>query len=119
MTTMTTMNANTTTDAVVTFEGAWAAASTSEARKWVLYQFFPTASLYLTVSERRGLMDVSVPIKKSDAAGAEFTMCRGTIRTRVCGFAYCTEDSESAGNWYCEECRRYGYGDEACASGSE
>ena len=112
--TMTTTNMGATTTTTTTFEGAWAAASTSEARKLVLYQFFPTASLYLTVSERRELMDVSVPPTKSDAAaaGAEFTMCRGTIRKRVCGFAYCTEDPESIGRWYCEECRRYGDGDE-------
>ena len=40
-------------------------------------------------------------------------LCDGTLRKRVCGFAYCVEDTpDGEGYWYCDECRGYKEEDE-------
>lgn len=91
------------------FEEQWALARTSEARASLLAFYSPTASVTLTHYQRSILMGVSLPATKSSHPDAELTFCDGTLRQRVCGFAYCVEDTlNGEGYWYCDECRRYG-----------
>ncbi len=91
------------------FEEEWALATTSEARARVLDTYYPLASATLTHYQRSILMGVSLPATKSSHPDAELTFCDGTLRQRICGFAYCVEDGpDGEGYWYCDECRRYG-----------
>jgi len=100
----------TTWSPIPSFEEQWALAKTSEERAKLLAFYSPTASLTLTYHQRSILMSVSLPAKKSDHLDAELTFCDGTIAKRVCGFAYCVEDTDPDGNgyWYCDECRKSG-----------
>ena len=91
------------------FEEEWALATTSEARARLLSVYYPLASSTLTHYQRSILMCVSLPATKSSNPDAELTFCDGTLRQRICGFAYCVEDTpDGEGYWYCDECRRYG-----------
>ena len=93
---------------IPSFEEQWALAKTSEERASLLAFHSPTASLTLTHYLRSILMNVNLPAKKSDNLDAELTFCDGTLRKRVCDFAYCVEDtSDGAGYWYCDECRNF------------
>ncbi len=95
------------------FEEQWAIAQTSEARASLLLTYFPLASETLTHYRRSILMNVSLPATKSSNPDAELTFCDGTLRRRVCGFAYCVEDTpDGEGYWYCDECRGYKEEDE-------
>jgi hypothetical protein len=92
---------------IPSFEEQWALAHTTEARAHLLDIYFPMASQTLTHYQRSILMSVTLPAKKSSNPEAELTFCDGTIRKRVCGLAYCTEDTpDGAGYWYCDECRQ-------------
>jgi hypothetical protein len=74
----------------------------------LLDTYFPLASETLTHYQRNILMSVKLPATKSSHPAAELTFCDGTIRQRVCGFAYCVEDTTGGeGYWYCDECRNY------------
>ena len=93
---------------IPSFEQQWALATTSEQRASLLAFHSPTASITLTHYQRSILMHVNLPAKKSDNLDAELTFCDGTLRKRVCDFAYCVEDtSDGAGYWYCDECRNF------------
>jgi hypothetical protein len=88
------------------FEEEWAEASSSEARAHLLDTYYPLASASLTSYQRRIMMCVSLPARKSSHPDAELTFCDGTVRQRICGFTYCVEDTpDGEGYWYCEECR--------------
>ncbi len=90
------------------FEEEWALAETSQDRAILLAFYSPTASLTLTRYQRSILMDVTLPATKSNNPEAELTFCDGTLRKRVCDFAYCVEDSEGGGGyWYCDACRNF------------
>jgi len=91
------------------FEEQWALATTSEQRASLLAFYSPTASLTLTHYQRSILINVTLPANKSDNQDAELTFCDGTLRKRVCDFAYCVEDTDpdGAGYWYCDECRNF------------
>jgi len=94
---------------IPSFEEQWALAKTSEQRASLLAFYSPTSSLTLTHHQRSILMSVNLPATKSDHPDAELTFCDGTLRKRVCGFAYCVEDTpDGEGYWYCDECRKYG-----------
>jgi hypothetical protein len=94
---------------IPSFEEQWALAKTSQARASLLALYSPTASLSLTHHQRSILMSVSLPATKSTHPDAELTFCDGRLRKRVCGFAYCMEDTpDGEGYWYCDECRRFG-----------
>ena len=98
---------------IPSFEDQWALAKTSEQRASLLALYSPTASINLTHHQRSILMSVSLPATKSDHPDAELTFCDGTLRKRVCGFAYCVEDApDGEGYWYCDECRAYKEEDE-------
>jgi hypothetical protein len=92
-----------------TFEEQWAAAQTNEARMTLLRIRFPKSNWAIKYTCRTDLMKVDLPTTKSSNPEAELTFCHGTIRTRVCEFRYCLEDSDpdNAGQWYCEECVKY------------
>jgi hypothetical protein len=93
---------------IPSFEEQWALAKTSQARASLLALYSPTASLSLTHYQRSILMSVSLPATKSTHPDAELTFCDGTLRQRVCDFAYCVEDTpDGEGYWYCDECRRF------------
>ena len=93
---------------IPSFEQQWALATTSEQRASLLTFHSPTASATLTHYLRSILMHVNLPAKKSDNLDAELTFCDGTLRKRVCDFAYCVEDTlDGAGYWYCDECRNF------------
>jgi hypothetical protein len=96
--------------AIPSFEDQWALANSSEERASLLAFHAPTASLSLTHYQRSILMCVSLPATMSSHPDAELTFCDGTLRQRICGFAYCVEDTTPEGNgfWYCDECRGYG-----------
>ena len=85
------------------FEEQWALAKTSQERANLL-EFYSPSSI-LTHYQRSILMSVDLPATKSDNPDAELTFCDGTIRKRVCDFAYCVEDSQGTGYWYCDACR--------------
>ena len=88
------------------FEEQWALAKTSQERARLLAFYSPNASL--THYQRSILMSVDLPATKSDNPETELTFCDGTIRKRVCDFAYCVEDSEGDGGyWYCDACRNF------------
>ena len=90
------------------FEEQWALAKTSQERARLLSFYSPNASLNRTHYRRSDLMNVDLPATKSDNPEAELTFCAGTIRKRVCDFAYCVEDSEGDGGyWYCDACRNF------------
>ena len=92
------------------FEEQWAIAKTSEARATLLHTYFPLASEKLTFHQQRILMSISLPAEKSSHPDAELTFCDGTLRQRVCGFAYCVEDTlDGEGYWYCDECRKFAH----------
>ena len=94
---------------IPSFDEQWALAKTSQERASLLAFYSPTASTGLTHYQRSILMEVSLPASKSEHPDAELTFCDGTLRQRVCGFAYCVEDTpDGNGYWYCDECRRYG-----------
>lgn len=94
---------------IPSFEEQWALAKTSQERASLLAFYSPTASMGLTHYQRSILMEVSLPVSKSEHPEAELTFCDGTLRQRVCGLAYCVEDTpDGNGYWYCDECRRYG-----------
>ena len=94
---------------IPSFEEQWALTKTSEQRASLLELYSPISSPTLTHYQRSILMKVSLPAKKSSNPDAELTFCHGTLRKRVCGFAYCVEDApDGEGYWYCDECRRYG-----------
>jgi hypothetical protein len=94
---------------ITNFEQLWALAQTTQARALLLDTYFPLASETLTAYQRSILMSVNLPATKSNNPAAELTFCDGTIRQRVCGFAYCVEDTPGGeGYWYCDECRNYG-----------
>jgi hypothetical protein len=94
---------------IPSFKEQWALAKTSQERASLLAFYSPTASIGLTHYQRSILMEVSLPASKSEHPDAELTFCDGTLRQRVCGFAYCVEDTpDGNGYWYCDECRRYG-----------
>ena len=94
---------------IPSFEEQWALAKTAEERASLLAFYSPTASPTLTHYQRSILMSVNLPATKSSHLDAELTFCDGTLRQRVCGFAYCVEDTPSGeGYWYCDECRKYG-----------
>lgn len=98
---------------IPSFEEQWALAKTAEQRASLLAFYSPTASLTLTHHQRSILMSVNLPATKSDHPDAELTFCDGTLRKRVCGFAYCVEDTpDGEGYWYCDECRGRGYSEE-------
>jgi hypothetical protein len=88
---------------IPSFEEQWALAKTSQERANLLEFYSP--SPILTHYQRSILMSVDLPATKSDNPDAELTFCDGTIRKRVCDFAYCVEDSEGTGYWYCDACR--------------
>ena len=93
---------------IINFEQLWAVAQTTQARALLLDTYFPLASETLTHYQRNILMSVKLPATKSSHPAAELTFCDGTIRRRVCGFAYCVEDTtDGEGYWYCDECRNY------------
>ena len=93
---------------IPSFEEQWALTTTSEQRASLLAFHSPTASATLTHFQRSILINVNLPANKSDNLDAELTFCDGTLRKRVCGFAYCVEDAQDgAGNWYCDECRNF------------
>jgi hypothetical protein len=95
--------------AIPSFEDQWALAKSSEERASLLAFHAPTASLSLTHYQRSILMCVSLPTTMSSHPDAELTFCDGTLRQRICGFAYCVEDTpDGNGFWYCDECRKYG-----------
>ena len=94
---------------IPSFEEEWALATTSEARARLLKTYYPLASSTLTHYQRSILMGVSLPATKSSNPDAELTFCDGTLRQRICGFAYCVEDTPNGeGFWYCDECCKYG-----------
>ena len=94
---------------ITNFEQLWAVAQTTQARALLLDTYFPLASETLTPYRRSILMSVKLPATKSSHPDAELTFCDGTLRHRVCGFAYCVEDApDGEGYWYCDECRKYG-----------
>ena len=99
---------------IPSFEEQWALATTSEQRASLLAFHSPTSSLTLTHHQRSILIDVALPANKSDNPDAELTFCDGTLRKRVCDFAYCVEDTDpdGAGYWYCDECRNFAIGQE-------
>ena len=98
---------------ITSFEDQWALAKTAEERASLLAFYSPTASLTLTHHQRSILMSVNLPTTKSSHPDAELTFCDGTLRKRVCGFAYCVEDTpDGEGYWYCDECRGYREEDE-------
>jgi hypothetical protein len=100
-------NANTWTP-IPSFEEQWALTKTPEERASLLAFYSPTASLTFTHYQRSILMSVALPATKSDHPDAELTFCDGTLRKRVCDFAYCVEDSaDGAGYWYCDACRNF------------
>jgi hypothetical protein len=94
---------------IPSFEEQWALAKTSQERSNLLAFHSPTASLTFTHYLRSILMNVNLPATKSDNLDAELTFCDGTLRKRVCEFAYCVEDTDPDGNgyWYCDECRNF------------
>ena len=94
---------------IPSFEQQWALATTSEQRASLLAFHSPTASVTLTHYQRSILMHVNLPANKSDNPDAELTFCDGTLRKRVCDFAYCIEDTDhdGVGYWYCDECRNF------------
>ena len=93
---------------IPSFEEQWALAKTSQARASLLAFYSPTASLSLTHYQRSILMCVNLPETKSTHPDAELTFCDGTLRQRVCDFAYCVEDTpDGEGYWYCDECRKF------------
>jgi hypothetical protein len=94
---------------IPSFEEQWALTKTAEERASLLAFYSPTASPTLTHYQRSILMSVNLPATKSSHPDAELTFCDGTLRKRVCGFAYCVEDEDPAGGgyWYCDECRGY------------
>ena len=93
---------------IPSFEEEWALAETSQDRAILLAFYSPIASLTLTHYRRSILMDVTLPATKSNNPEAELTFCDGTLRQRVCDFAYCVEDSEGGGGyWYCDACRNF------------
>jgi hypothetical protein len=93
---------------IPSFEEKWALTKTSEERASLLETYFPLASETLTHYQRSILMSVALPATKSDNPDAELTFCDGTLRKRVCDFAYCVEDSaDGAGYWYCDACRNF------------
>ena len=93
---------------IPSFEEQWALTKTSEQRASLLAFYSPTASLTFTHYQRSILMSVTLPATKSDHPDAELTFCDGTLRKRVCDFAYCVEDSaDGAGYWYCDACRNF------------
>jgi hypothetical protein len=99
--------------AIPSFEEQWALAKTAEERASLLAFYSPTASPTLTHYQRSILMSVKLPATKSSHPDAELTFCDGTLRKRVCGFAYCVEDTpDGEGYWYCDECRGYREEDE-------
>ena len=93
---------------IPSFEEQWALTTTSEQRASLLAFHSPTASATLTHYQRSILINVNLPANKSDNLDAELTFCDGTLRKRVCDFAYCVEDAlDGAGYWYCDECRNF------------
>ena len=93
---------------IPSFEEQWALTKTPEERASLLAFYSPTASLTFTHYQRSILMSVTLPATKSDNPDAELTFCDGTLRKRVCDFAYCVEDSaDGAGYWYCDACRNF------------
>ena len=94
---------------IPSFEEQWALAKTSQERLHLLAFYSPTSSPILTPYQRSILMSVNLPATKSDNPDAELTFCDGTLRKRVCDFAYCVEDTDpdGAGYWYCDECRNF------------
>ena len=98
---------------IPSFEEQWALTKTAEERASLLAFYSPTASPTLTHYQRSILMSVKLPATKSSHPDAELTFCDGTLRKRVCGFAYCVEDTpDGEGYWYCDECRAYKEEDE-------
>ena len=92
--------------AIPSFEEEWALATTSQERASLLKTYYPLASSTLTHYQRSILMGVSLPATKSSNPDAELTFCDGTLRQRICGFAYCVEDTaDGEGYWYCDKCR--------------
>ena len=89
------------------FEEQWTLAKTPQERASLLAFYSPNASLTLTHYQQSILMTVTLPATTSDNPDAELTFCDGTIRKRVCDFAYCVEDSEGDGYWYCDACRNF------------
>ena len=89
------------------FEEQWTLAKTPQERASLLAFYSPNASLTLTHYQQSILMNVTLPATTSDNPDAELTFCDGTIRKRVCDFAYCVEDSEGDGYWYCDACRNF------------
>ena len=94
---------------IPSFEEQWALTKTSEERASLLAFYSSTASLTLTHYQRSILINVALPATKSDHPDAELTFCDGTLRKRVCDFAYCVEDTDPDGNgyWYCDACRNF------------
>jgi len=94
--------------AIPSFEEQWALAKTAEERASLLAFYSPTASPTLSQYQRSILMCVNLPATKSTHPDAELTFCDGTLRQRVCDFAYCVEDTpDGEGYWYCDECRKF------------
>jgi len=92
---------------ITSFEEQWALAQTSKARAHLLDTYFPLASETLTRYQRCILMSVTLPATKSSHPDAELTFCDGTLRKRVCDFAYCVQDTpDGSGYWYCDACRQ-------------
>jgi hypothetical protein len=89
------------------FEEQWALAKTSQERAKLLAFYSINASQTLTHYQQSILMNVTLPATRSDNPDAELIFCHGTIRKRVCDFAYCVEDSEGTGYWYCDACRNF------------
>jgi hypothetical protein len=93
---------------IASLEEQWALAQTSKARAHLLDTYFPLASETLTHYQRGILMSVTLPATKSSHPDAELTFCDGTLRKRVCDFAYCVQDTpDGSGYWYCDECRNF------------
>ena len=94
---------------IPSFEEQWALTTTSEQRASLLAFHSPTSSATLTHYQRSILINVNLPANKSDNLDAELTFCDGTLRKRVCGFAYCVEDTDpdGTGYWYCDEFRNF------------
>jgi hypothetical protein len=98
---------------IPSFEDQWALAKTSQERASLLAFHSPTASPTLTHYQRSILDSVTLPATKSSHPEAELTFCDGTLRKRVCDFAYCVEDTPGgAGYWYCDQCRNSSSDDE-------
>ena len=97
---------NTPNTLVTTFEELWADARTSEDRMELLRTHFPKSNAAIYYTCTANLMKYQLPTTKSSNVDAELTFCNATIRTQVCGLAYCLEDlyTDCAGMWFCEEC---------------